>query len=103
MLLSIVIIWLLTIAVAVGPLLDNDNIEPYNLIVNKDVYFNNRRTVHTDALRSFALKLFTFLPGLHNATENEINQVVSSRSWHFLSQFIQSKYSEQFKVEAFHG
>ena len=105
MLLSIVFVWLFNIAVAVGPLLDNDNIitEPYNLVVSKDAYFNNRRIVNTDTLKSFVLKLFTFQPGLHNSTENEISQVVNSRSWRFLSQFLQSKYSKKFKVEAIHG
>ena len=103
LLLSIAFVWLLTIAVAIGPLLDNGNVEPYNLIVSQDVYFNNRRIIDTNALKAFVLKLFTFQPGLHNSTENEISQVVNSRSWRFLTHLIQSKYSDKFKVEAFHG
>ena len=102
-LLSIAFVWVFTIAVAVGPLLDNGNIEPYNLFVSRDVYFKNRRVIDTNALNAFALKLFTFQPGLHNSTESQISEVVNSRSWRFLTQFIQSKYSEKFKVEAFHG
>ena len=94
----ILCIWTISLAIAVGPLLEQEGHTFYHLAMLKDDMFFQRRDVSFDALKSFALRLFTFHSGLVNASSTVKENVLKVNSWTVLQEFLGENFSKTFNI-----
>ena len=89
--------------IAVAPLLEQDDHMFYqSAVIKRNVYFKYW-DVDFDALKSFAIKMFTFHPALKNATISQQNEVLNTKSWNILATFVKGNLDSNFHIDGFYG
>ena len=97
-------IWIYSLALAVGPLLELDGHVFYQSAHIKNSLFFKNWDVSFDALQAFALKLLEYHPNVRNLTTAEMQTVVATDSWETLSTFLLKTTSdERYHPKVFYG
>ena len=86
-----------------GPLLEqNDHVFYQSAVIKNNIYFKYG-DIDFDALKLFAIKMFTFHPALKNSTISQQNEVLNTKSWTTLINFIKGNLENNFEVNGFYG
>ena len=100
---GILLIWIFSLAIAAGPLMETDNHMIYQTaLMNQNPFFRSW-DVSFDTLQRFTIKLLQFHPNMKNLTDLDVEAVANTKSWLVLSNFLQSRFSENFTPKNYYG
>lgn len=107
---SLICLWTVSIASSAVPLFIASDRPIFNqrVLIKRSLYFT-RSDVEFDALREYALKLFTFHPNLKlvsgekSYTSYQFENVINADSWYFMESFLNNQTGANFRFELFKG